>query len=356
MGSYIAYHYLNSLFNNGVTDVVDGSFSNHRYEINYNKSLYIIVAKGVFMNRLDVESMMSYVSNGNTVFISADYIDQKLLDTLGVDATFDFTSFFMPDEYVMEKKDTWLSLAHDNKKYDLYFVPFDNEITNYDTTATQVLGYNETHDPNFIAVDHGQGKFIFHTAPAAFSNYFLLTKNYKEYLERTFSYFDPETSSVYWDNYYRSRRSTDDNFSIFGFFLKHPALAYALLLILAGLLLYIAFGGKRRQRLIYEKAPNTNTTVSYTETIGRLYLQKKDNRNIALKMFTYFLEYVRTHYYLNTQDLNNEFAESLSRKSFVPEERVKQLLQIMDETDRSENISDIQLLQVHNLLQEYFKK
>ena len=105
-----------------------------------------------------------------------------------------------------------------------------------------------------------------------------------------------------------------------------------------------------------EKIPNTNTTVSYTETIGRLYLQKKDNRNIAIKMFTYFLEHVRNQYYLNTQNLNNEFAESLSRKTGVPETKVQQLLTLMDETDRTASISDARLLELHNLMQEYFKK
>jgi len=40
----------------------------------------------------------------------------------------------------------------------------------------------------------------------------------------------------------------------------------------------------------------------------------------------------------------------------VPEARVKHLLQLMDDTDRSENISDVRLLELHNLIQEYFKK
>lgn len=361
MGSYIAYHYINSLFNYGVTDVINKPFSELRYEINYSNSLYIIVAKAALMSSEDVESMMSYVSNGNTLFISAEYIDKKLIDTLGADISFDFASFFGLNEYQLEKKDTWLSLAHisanNNKKYGFYFVPFDNKIISSDPAATQVLGYNEKRDTNFIAIDHGQGKFILHTAPAAFSNYFLLTGSNKEYLENAFSYFNAETSSVYWDNYYRlGRRAENDNFSIAGFFKKHIQLYYAFLLVLALLLIFIAFGGKRRQRFVPEKIPNTNTTVSYTETIGRLYLQKKDNRNIALKMFTYFLEHVRMQYYLNTQNLNNEFVEALSRKSGVPETKVQYLLQLMDETNHADHISDLRLLELHNMVQEYFKK
>ena len=360
MGSYIAYHYLNSLFNTGVTDVIDKSFSKLQYEINRSQTLYIIVARSVFMSKADMVSMLDYVSEGNTLFISSEYIDQKLLDTLDADVSFSFDVFFGANEYQMEKKDTWISLAHDPaanaRKYGFFFVPFDNSVISYDTASTQVLGYNESRRTNFVAINHGRGKFILHTEPSVFSNYFLLTGNNKEYLEKAFSFFSAETNSVYWDNFYRLRRSMDDDFSIFNFFKKHKQLYYAFLLTLAALLLFLAFGGKRRQRFVPEKIPNTNSTVSYTETIGRLYLQKKDNRNIALKMFTYFLDQVRNHYYLNTQNLNNEFVESLSRKSGVPEAKVKHLLQLMDDTDRAESISDLRLLDLHNLIQEYFKK
>src|SRR5262249_11399199 len=94
MGGYIAYHYLNSLFDYGVTGVTNKPFSQLRYEINYNQSLYVIVAKSVSMNQADIESMLNYVSNGNTLLISAEYIDPKLVDTLGADISFDFSSFF----------------------------------------------------------------------------------------------------------------------------------------------------------------------------------------------------------------------------------------------------------------------
>ncbi|HMK20400.1 MAG TPA: DUF4350 domain-containing protein [Chitinophagaceae bacterium] len=123
MGGYVAYHYLNSLFNYGVTDVIDKPFSKLRYEINYDKSLYVIVAKAVFMSKDDLESMMNYVSNGNTLFISAEYIDEKLIDTLGAKISFDFSIFFAQSEYNMEKKDTWLSLAHEsNANKEVWFL------------------------------------------------------------------------------------------------------------------------------------------------------------------------------------------------------------------------------------------
>lgn len=357
MGSYMAYQYVNSLFTYGITDVKSKAFNKHEYDISYNNSLYIIIAKGLFLNQADINEMMSYVSSGNTLFISAGYMDDQLLDTLGVKMAYDFESFFGLNEYQRVKADTWVNLKHDKgRKYGFYFVPFESWITNYDTTTTQVLGYTEDKKNNFISVQYGQGKFILHTSPTVFSNYFLLTGNNREYLEKTFSYFKPDINAVYWNNFYRISRSSDDDFSISGFFKKHPPLYNAFLLVLALLLLFLAFGGKRKRRYVPEKIPNTNTTVSYTETIGRLYLQKKDNRNIALKMFAYFLEQVRTHYFLNTQTLNAEFAASLSRKSNVPEAKAQQLIMLMQETDQAENISDVRLFEIHNLIQEFLKK
>src|SRR5688572_5419017 len=113
MGTYIAYHYLNSLFSNGISDAINKPFSEKQYEINRDQSLYIIIARSVFMSKLDLESMMNYVSEGNKIFISAEYIDQKLLDTLDTDISFSFDVFFGANEYEMEKKDTWISMAHD---------------------------------------------------------------------------------------------------------------------------------------------------------------------------------------------------------------------------------------------------
>jgi hypothetical protein len=206
------------------------------------------------MSRDDMESMMNYVSSGNTVFISAQYVDRKLIDTLGAKISFDFASFFGFDEYGQEKKDTWISLAHssgsNDRKYGFYFVPFDNKIVSNDSVTTQVLGYNEKLDTNFIAIDHGQGKFILHTAPAAFSNYFLLTGSNKEYLESAFSYLNAETSSVYWDNFYRlGQRPDNDNFSIAEFFKKISSIVFCIF-ISAGFAAYIhSFWWKKKAAL-----------------------------------------------------------------------------------------------------------
>jgi hypothetical protein len=92
------------------------------------------------------------------------------------------------------------------------------------------------------------------------------------------------------------------------------------------------------------------------ETIGRLYLQKKDNQNIAHKMTTYFLEHIRSKYYLNTAHVNAEFFSSLARKSGVDEMEVKQFFQFIQQLQESEEVTDVELLEYNNRMKQFIKQ
>jgi hypothetical protein len=122
------------------------------------------------------------------------------------------------------------------------------------------------------------------------------------------------------------------------------------------MLLYIAFGSKRKRRLIPELPPNTNASLSFVQTIGNLYLQKKDNRNIGIKKMTYFLEWVRNNYHINTNNINAEFVQALSRKSGVAEQRVQSLMEKAGYINNSDTITDRDLFEVNNLIDEFYKR
>jgi len=109
------------------------------------------------------------------------------------------------------------------------------------------------------------------------------------------------------------------------------------------------------QRVVEAAEPNNNTTVAFTETIGRLYLQKKDNRNIADKQITYLLEHIRNQYYLNTSQVNDEFIAALSRKTNASKEGMDKLFQMIHTIQQSEEISDDQLLELNSQVENFFK-
>jgi hypothetical protein len=138
--------------------------------------------------------------------------------------------------------------------------------------------------------------------------------------------------------------------------MSHPPLAWAFWLFLLLLLLYILFGGKRRQRIIEKIKPNVNTTVTFTETIGLLYLQNKDNKNIAEKMAAYFNDHVRNSYFLNTSLVNDDFITALSRKSGVDKEKVESLYRAIHHAHNNPAVDDYQLLSLNEQIQNFYKK
>ena len=92
------------------------------------------------------------------------------------------------------------------------------------------------------------------------------------------------------------------------------------------------------------------------ETVGRLYYNKGDHHNLAGKMIQHFLEWVRTHYYLNTNELNDHFISQLTIKSGLPESVVKDLVQMIHEVRMKEvGIDDAYLYHLYQTIERFYK-
>jgi hypothetical protein len=379
MGTSIAYRLLPQQFK-GDIELASKKLKEFNPLSYLTKTTYIIINKKVLLTDEERATILQYAGRGNELFISADIIDYQLLDTLGAALTSESIETIEDEQYLMGdiKKDTYISMkettAAEKKLYGFFYYPFDKIFTEYDTATTRVLGVNEKAHANYIVIRYGKGKIFFHTEPAAFSNYFLLTKDNTKYFEQVFSYLQPnppvgddtdngiqtgskkDSRTLYWGDKAEFGDRSKDDFSALSIFWKNPPLLWALMIGCLLMLLYIAFGSKRKRRLVPVIPPNTNATVSFVHTISNLYLQKKENRNIALKMITYFFEHVRTHYYLGTNTINQEFIQALSRKSGIAEKRVSQLVDKIEEINIAETVTDTQLFDLKNRIQEFYKR
>jgi hypothetical protein len=362
-GAYTAYSMVRNKYRFSTVEILDKAFhENIEYPVGDKQSLYVVLSRNIFLGAGDRETILEYVNKGNQVFISAEYIDAQLLDTLDLNVQYvAMNSLFQQQVDTAGPMRYTSATVHqqDSVKaalYGFFYFPFEAHFVRPDESNAVVLGRNDEGSPNYISVVHGNGRFFFHLNPEAFSNYYLLSEQNKKYAEEVFSYLPAERKTVYWDDYYRIGRSPNKNFSLFDVFLANISLKWALLMALLLLILYIAFASKRRQRAIPIKPVNSNASISFVETIGRLYLQKKDNQNIAHKMTTYFLEHIRTKYYLNTAHLNAEFFSSLSRKSGVDEIEVKQFFQFIQQLQESYEVTDAELLEYNNRMQQFLKQ
>lgn len=359
-GTNIANRQLGAIYNDNTIWFRKESFTRTWKEINDTSSLYVCIAPALHVNDEEVEAMMDYIAAGNELFISAGYIDPLLLTKINCNEMF-HASPAREEMYSYMKTTFSNGIAEPGSSYSYYYLPFRNYFFNLDSSNTRVIGYNEDKRPNAIVYFRGKGRLFLHCDPRAFSNYFLLQENNYKYLQHTFAFTRSYPGRVYWDDYYhklwyrKKGKNTRKDFSTFGEIMKYPQLAYAFWISILLLLLYILFGSKRLQRVIEQRKPNENTTVTFTETIGRLYLQKKDNKNIADKMVTYFNEYIRNKYFLNTNLVNEDFITTLSRKSGVNKDKVEILYRTIASVQGNMEVNDYQLLSLHEQIQNFYK-
>ncbi|HEY8661502.1 MAG TPA: hypothetical protein VIL78_20875 [Hanamia sp.] len=369
-GSFIAYKGFQSEFPDYEINVeekpFDKTWDNIKADSGSKYSLYFLITKNLILTKAEADAMMEYVKAGNDLFISADYIDSKLLDAV-------YCSVNREGEIINEvngkMRDTHVSMYFGNDfkyhTYSYYYFPFLNYFSSYDTSFASVLGVNEKKLPDYVLLFSGRGRLYLHLAPRIFSNYFLLTKDNYRYFEYVTAYLRFDPRYIYWDEYYKNISSSrnrnnlnskdDKGFSTLSVIKRNPPLLWAFYIALAGILLYVIFNIKRKQREIDIVKPNNNATLAFTETIGRLYFQHQNNRHIADKMVTYFYELIRNKYFINTAVINAEFVNSLSGKSGVSQNDTEELFSLIKNIQEHENITDEQLLNL-NLKIENFNK
>ena len=359
-GTFIAYRQLEAMFYRNNVREKKQPFTKTWNDINDTAALYVCLAPNLLLNEDEAKAMLDYVYAGNTLFVAANTIDDNLLKEIQCKQNFSFGFYYNFFDSLRTTNTTTTDTA-----FSYYYQPFKNSFTYRDSTFTKVLGVNDRQQPNFILYYHGKGKLLLHCDPRAFSNYFLLKDDNYKYMQHAFSYTSDYPDHIYWDDFYRKvsvrrRRSNasddDSSFSSLNVILSHNELAWAFWLSLLLLLLFLAFSAKRRQRIIEKLKPNENSTVTFAETIGRLYLQKKDNKNIAEKMVTYFNEFVRNKYFVNTNNINSDFITTLSRKSGVEKDKVESLYRAIQHVNNNPAVDDYQLLSLNEQIQQFYKK
>jgi hypothetical protein len=356
-GAYVMYQQVGQLFYQNNLRIKKVDFQKAFHGNNDTGALYINICKNLFLTAQDVSQMLDYVSKGNSIFISSANIDTSLLLPLGITVTkpSDISELMQPLEYTA----TLLQppVYNDSSRFAYFYYPFRNHFTTFNKEQVKVLGTNKKGEPDYIVAFYGKGRFYIHCEPRSLSNYFLLQKENYKYLQHLFSFVPNVPEYVFWDDYYNRLNTPPqgEGRNSLSVLLQYPSMAWAFWLLLLMLLLYILFGGKRRQRIVPNLLPNENTTVAFTETISRLYFQNKDNKDIADKMVTYFLEHIRNQYFLNTNHFSEDFAAILSRKSNVEQAITQRVLATISKVQQADKISDEQLISLNQQIEKFYK-
>lgn len=334
-----------------ISDVTPYEFLDSKYDEDSLVETYSV--KGTFVNisvqnNIDDQSMkeiMYFVSHGNNAFLSMANFPKPLLDSL----KFEYTSNFRPTDSAF----VWMA----NKKLSRKAYKSTGDIADYfskiDTLNTIVLGYQgnpkKKKNINFIKIPYKNGNFFLHMHPVAFTNYNMLKKDRYQYAENVLSYIPK--GDVFW----YTKLQTDENISgsPLRYILSQPALAWAWYLFLIGMLIFMIFNAKRKQRIVPILQPLSNLTIDFTKTIGNLYYQEGDHKNIIDKKIIYFLERIRTEYLIDTTKLDDEFVKKLHHKTGKDEKDIQELVFLINEHRNSYHDSIEQdLIRINNAIEK----
>jgi hypothetical protein len=345
---------------------------------------YWFTGEGVFMDSADQQQLLQFVEAGNTAFLSSKSLPSDLMEQLMYDSP---CSFYVWEEYgSYADTSAELQLDHPNLrgifplslKYrdkggaQIYYWSYLEDHYSCDQPGGFVpIGHIalDTNQVNFFRQDYGAGYFYFHTTPLAFSNMVLLEEDGVDYLERVLGHFDAD-GPLYWDAYskvpeWMGRRANNQasladrslsSESPLSYILSQPPLAWAWYLLIAMGLIFLVFRAKRRQRIVPVLEPNTNTSLEFLSTIGRLYFLQNNHRKLALLDMRLFLSHIRHRYGVQTQELNEAFVKQLSAKSEVPAEHLEKILTLYRNIDSSTFVSSNTLEDFHRLIDGFYQK
>jgi hypothetical protein len=349
-GSYILYRQLKDIFPKAVIHSYRQPVYNQVNNTSDSNTAYLLLEPNLELSGDDINELLNYVVAGNYVFISAAGFGRTLMDTLKykTNRRFDF-----------EKKDSVTinftnPALHEPKNYGFTRMTLDGYFSELDTAYTVVLGNNQLKDANFIKIAYGDGAFFIHTAPLCFSNYFMLKQNNARYSAKALSYLPKNIKQIYWDEYYKLGPEGSGN--PLRFILTNRWLKWAFRIALLTIVLFVLFEMKRKQRIIPVIPPLRNSTLDFVQTVGNVYFNQRNNKNIALKKINYFLEFVRSAFFLTTSQLNDEFIQLLARKTGIPETETSRLVNTIHTINNSEQITDATLLELNHQIDSFYVK
>lgn len=315
--------------------------------------LYIIVSPRFLPTNIEKEELLRFVRKGNHLVIAALEFDTFFLDSLGVEKLYDPTIISTPDTILYSLR------SSDSDTYQTYGYPGEHNPGYFkipNSAGWEVLGTVQSGAPNCIRRQLDSGSVTLHANPLQLTNFFLLHKNNHRYWSALLSALPNNYSSVWWDDYFRSPRNETNNFSGLGVFMKYPSLKWALYTIVLLLAVLLFSEMKRRRKIIPVLTPPANSSLDFVKTIGRLYYQYKDNRDLAGKMQAHLMEFIRQQYHIQSHLPEEQLIRQLSLKSGVEPELLKSLFYEFHLIDAQGVVSDKELMRMHDLIEQFHIK
>ncbi len=330
-GTWVMHRSMSDLFGQDNVKATDQSFYDFYLNTPLDTFNVVKIRPGINPSRESLEYMLAHVEEGNTIFLSAFSFGHLLMDTLGIEAIYNYSG---------KKKDQKLKLRL--KEYpeaeSEIRVQFTSEtyfLLSVDTGQIDILGTTGNNLPNYLRVTHGKGSIFLHSSPLAFSNYHILRDDTRAYAEQVLTALPAE--EVVWMD--ESMLISNATANPLRYVLSVKTLRIAWYLLIFTALLYLLFNIKRRQRAIPVAGKPPENALLYVKSVTRLYLHDGHHKAVAMKKIRHFKAFLKDRFYLRTMDFSENDAILISKKSKYDLKKLKALFAGINSVQQSGKIT-----------------
>lgn len=323
---------------------------------------FLAISEHLALSDVDVEALLSMASRGDKVLLVSNLFPARLEDTLRVHGNYSYfyfnalkkqaVSLFARDSLI------WIASPGDSLAY--YFYPqlcastlsadsadadvlaIKHEVVgkNVDGLMTDTLQYS----PVALSVPVGKGEIILVSTPLLFTNYGVVDGNNAAYIFRILSQMKGlplVRTEAYVDETSQAQQSP------FRYLLAHRPLRWALYLTLTGIVLFMFFTTRRRQRAILVVRPPLNKSLEFVKLIGTLYFQKKDHADLVRKKYIYFAEMLRRSLQVDLEAVEEDIRsfDRIAKRTGIDKESIAVLVRTVRSVvyDKSAKVSEQQM-------------
>lgn len=353
-GTYIAFSHLQDIFPEAQISTTKQLSKTLNEIINQTgifpatNNLIIVVVTDFNVSTETFDKIQSYLAMGNQMIICAQQFSEDVLTYANIEHSGNVaTSFNMQAQQLqpfhVRFNGQWQTYQFTGANFGGTF-----QIDNQDLANANIIAY--TNDVKQILAIQ-TGNLVLVSTPLLATNHFLLQHQNKSAWEKLLSFFSIHTSHVIWQSGYV--HETENSQNSWAGLMKIPPLQYSFILIIILLLFYTLFESKRKQRIIPLSEIKSNDSLEFVETVGQLYFDKKDHKNLAEKMIQYYLEHLRTTYKVKTNDLHDELALQIAHKTNHTAADMKSFFAYIRYIRNQESITTEDILYLYQQLKKY---
>ncbi|MBO6585864.1 MAG: hypothetical protein JJ953_07140 [Gracilimonas sp.] len=316
---------------------------------------WIFINKSFGIDRWETDILLSQVEQGASVFIAARTFEQAFKDSLGI-GTY-LNNPLLTGGSILDEDTARVNFTNPRLKEESGFPYYRSTTETYffkvdSTLKVSSLGVNDEGNPNFIRIQFGEGELFLHSNPTLFTNYFVRDESGADYALKALSYL-PERETI-WDEYYKDVRLAGG--SVVRYVVSEEHLSWAWFISLSGVLLFMVFRAKRKQRIIPTIEPPKNSSIEFARTIGSLYLEKGDHKLIADKKIRFFFDYIRSNLGLDTSEIDDELKRDIALRSGIEEIVIQGLFDLIDKISGQDDLTQKELKLLTERIDQFYNQ